>query len=62
VLSAQGNKKGLFQNSTNICKGTHRATVLLDAQSGKVSDSMPKLQAQCGGGGKGKSKGHKPHH
>jgi hypothetical protein len=49
-----GAKKSLFQNSTNICKGTHRATLALDAQSGKVSDSAPKMKAQCGkkGGGK----------
>jgi hypothetical protein len=53
VLTAQGAKKGLFQNSTNICKGTHRATVKLDAQSGKVSDSQPKLVAQCKKGKKG---------
>jgi hypothetical protein len=61
VVSMQGGKKGLFQNSTNICEGTHRATLKLDAQSGKVSDSQPKLVAQCGkgakGGGKGKGKG-----
>jgi hypothetical protein len=52
LLTAQGAKKGLFQNSTNICRGTHRATVLLEAQNGKVSDSQPKLVAQCGGKGK----------
>ena len=52
IFSAQGAKKGLFQNSTNICKGTHRATLKLDAQSGRVSDSQPKLVAQCGKGGK----------
>ncbi len=57
LLTAQGAKKGLFQNSTDICKGVHRATLALDAQSGKVSDSMPQMQAQCGGGGKGKGKG-----
>jgi hypothetical protein len=50
VVSTQGAKKGLFQNSTNICRGTHRATLKLDAQSGKVSDSQPKLVAQCGKG------------
>jgi len=54
VVSMQGGKKGLFQNSTNICKGTHRATLKLDAQSGKVSDSQPKLVAQCAKGKKGK--------
>lgn len=58
VLNMQGGKKGLFQNSTNICKGTHRATLLLDAQSGAVHDTMPALKAQCGGKGK-KGKGSK---
>lgn len=50
IFNAQGAKKGLFQNSTNICKGTHRATLRLDAQSGRVSDSQPKLVAQCAKG------------
>jgi hypothetical protein len=50
IFSAQGAKKGLFQNSTNICKGTHRATLELDAQSGKVHDTKPKLKAQCAKG------------
>jgi len=58
VLTAQGAKKGLFQNSTDICRGTHRATLKLDAQNGKVSDSQPKLVAQCKGHRKNK-KGHK---
>jgi hypothetical protein len=55
IVSLQGGKKGLFQNSTNICKGSHRATLKLDGQNGKVSDTQPLLKAQCGkGGGKGK--------
>jgi hypothetical protein len=58
IFNAQGAKKGLFQNSTNICKGTHRATLKLDGQNGKVHDTKPKLVAQCGkGGGKGGGKG-----
>ncbi len=56
VFNAQGGKKGLFQNSTNICKGVHRATLKLDGQNGKVFDSQPKLVAQCPKGGK-KGKG-----
>jgi hypothetical protein len=47
IVSMQGGKKGLFQNSTNICKGTHRATLKLDGQNGKASDSRPPLKAQC---------------
>jgi len=57
IVTLQGGKKGLFQNSTNICKGTHRATLKLDAQNGKVSDTRPLLKAQCGK----KGKGHKKH-
>jgi len=56
IFDAQGAKKGLFQNSTNICKGTHRATLKLDAQSGKVYDTQPKLVAQCKGSSKKKPK------
>lgn len=54
IVSLQGGKKGLFQNSTNICKGAHRATVKLDGQNGKVHDTNPLVKAQCGGKGKGK--------
>jgi hypothetical protein len=57
IVSMQGGKKGLFQNSTNICKGTHRATLKLNGQNGKTADSKPKIVAQCakkGKGGKGK--------
>jgi len=56
VVTTQGAKKGLFQNSTNICKGTHRATLKLDAQSGKVSDTQPEMKAQCGKGKGGKGR------
>jgi hypothetical protein len=56
IITTQGGAKGLFQNSTNICKGIHRATLKLDSQSGKVADSKPKLVAQCPKG-KGKKKG-----
>jgi hypothetical protein len=63
VVTLQGGKKGLFQNSTNICKGTHRATLKLDGQNGKVYDTRPPVEAQCKGKkakkGKGKSGGHR---
>jgi hypothetical protein len=54
VVTMQGGKKGLFQNSTNICKGTFRATLKLDAQSGKTHDTRPELVAKCAKGAKGK--------
>ena len=56
IVTAQGAKKGLFQNSTNICKGTHRATLKLDGQNGKVHDTKPALKAQCGKGKGGKGR------
>jgi hypothetical protein len=56
IVTLQGGKKGLFQNSTNICKGTHRATLKLDGQNGKVHDTQPAVQAQCKGNKKPKPK------
>jgi hypothetical protein len=58
IVSLQGGKKGLFQNSTNICRGAHRATVKMDGQNGKFHDTRPLLRVRCGkGGGKGKGGG-----
>jgi hypothetical protein len=57
VFTAQGAKKGLFQNSTDICRGQHRATLKLDAQNGKIHDTKPLLEAQCKGAKKGKKGG-----
>jgi hypothetical protein len=62
VLEMQGGSKGLFQNSTNICKGQHRVNVRFDGQNGKVHKITPELKAQCkgkGGGKKHKRGGHK---
>jgi hypothetical protein len=60
IVSMQGGRKGLFQNSTDICKGTHRATLKLDAQNGKVADSRPKLRVKCKGKNKKQpKKGHR---
>jgi hypothetical protein len=38
VLELQGGKKGLLQNSTNLCKSTNKATVRMDGQNGKAHD------------------------
>jgi hypothetical protein len=48
VLSLQGGRKSLLENSTNICRGTHRATVKLRAQNGKAYEVRPPLKANCG--------------
>jgi hypothetical protein len=57
VITMQGKKKGLFQNSTDICKDVHRITLKLESQSGKAYDTRPKLQAACH-----KKKRHKKSH
>ncbi|HXR31315.1 MAG TPA: hypothetical protein VN752_09265 [Solirubrobacterales bacterium] len=44
TLSMAGGKKGLLQNSTNICKGKHKATAEFDGQNGKVADLKPLLK------------------
>lgn len=61
VIVMQGGKKGLFQNSTNICKGRHRAAVSFRGQNGKLHKIKPVVKAQCGKKGKKKAKrgGHR---
>jgi hypothetical protein len=55
TLSLQGGKKGLFENSTNLCKGTHKAEANFTGQNGKEWDKRPELIAL---GCKGKSRKH----
>jgi hypothetical protein len=60
VLEMQGGKKGLLENSVNLCKSTNRATALFDAQNGKVQDFKPVVRNSCKkGGGKKRRGGHK---
>jgi uncharacterized repeat protein (TIGR01451 family) len=55
TLSLPAGKKGLLQNSTNICLGTHKATADFTAQNGKTLRLKPELQPKCGA----KAKKHK---
>jgi hypothetical protein len=48
TLEMQGGKKGLLLNSTNVCRGTHKATVKFDAQNGRKRQLLAPLQAKCG--------------
>jgi predicted RNA binding protein YcfA (HicA-like mRNA interferase family) len=49
ILSMQGGKKGLIVNSRNLCSGTNRARIELEAQSGKQRKLSPVLRAKgCG--------------
>ncbi len=47
TVTMQGAKKGLFQNSTNLCAAPHRATLKLDGQNGKAHDTQPLLKVSC---------------
>jgi hypothetical protein len=57
-FSFQGQKKGLFENSTDLCKGTHKAKVELSGQNGKEANYGAPLQVNCGGKAK-RQKSHK---
>jgi hypothetical protein len=48
-----GGKKGLLENSTDLCAGTHKAIADFTGHNGKVHDFRPALTAKCG-----KKKGH----
>jgi hypothetical protein len=53
VVSLRGGKKGLFENSTNLCKGTHRALASFTGHNGKQWDKKPELTALgCNGRGR----------
>jgi uncharacterized repeat protein (TIGR01451 family) len=48
VLEMQGGRKGLLVNSTDICRGTHRAKAVFTGQNGKRYTAAPKVSAKCG--------------
>jgi hypothetical protein len=56
TLEMQGGQKGLIVNSTNICKGKHKATAKLTGQNGRLYEFKPVVKAKCGGK---KGGGHK---
>ncbi len=54
VLKMKGGRKGLLQNSRNICATTYSATANFGAHNGRAYTAQPALQASCRGKGKGK--------
>jgi hypothetical protein len=56
VLRMQGGKKSLLVNSTNICKGKHRATVEMVGQNGAEHNLTPLVEPKCGKSKSGKKK------
>ncbi|MGE5281958.1 MAG: hypothetical protein ACM3N0_06490 [Chloroflexota bacterium] len=57
-VELDGGKKGLFENSADLCERKHRATVVFGGQNGKRHASRPVLRVKC----KGKGRKHKRHH
>jgi hypothetical protein len=51
VVSLRGGNKGLFVNSTDLCKGRHRALAHFTGQNGKVRKLRPELRVKCRGKG-----------
>jgi uncharacterized repeat protein (TIGR01451 family) len=60
ILTMNGGKKGLLENSVNLCKAPHRAQVRFTAQNGKVEKLHPLMQNGCKTANKGKK--HKGAH
>jgi hypothetical protein len=48
VLRMQGGKKSLLVNSTDICKGKHKAAVEMTGQNGKEHNFSSLVEPQCG--------------
>ncbi len=48
VLEMRGGKKGLLENSTNLCKSTNRVVAKVTGQNGAKADQNPVLEAPCG--------------
>jgi hypothetical protein len=47
VVDFQGGKKGLLENSTNICRGKHRAAVEMTGHNGRVHNFRAPLKPTC---------------
>ncbi len=48
VLNMGGGRKSLLENSTNICRGKHEATVKMKGHNGAVRNFGAPLKAKCG--------------
>jgi hypothetical protein len=62
ILKMRGAKKGLLQNSRDICAQTFKANASFAAHNGATLQAQPEMQARCKGSArKGKGKGHAKH-
>jgi hypothetical protein len=63
VLNLKGGKRGLIENSKNLCKVKPVANILMTGQNGKARDYAHKIKTSCGSHKKSKAKrkGHRQH-
>ena len=47
IATLPGGRKGLFVNSTNLCKGSHRVTARFTGQNGRQATLHPALRTSC---------------
>ncbi len=62
TLQLQGNKKGLLENSRDICATTNKADVSYTAHNGSSYELEPALKAKCGKAKKRKAEGKGKRH
>jgi hypothetical protein len=48
VLEMGGGRKSLLENSTNICRGKHSASVKMKGHNGRIRNFQAPLKASCG--------------
>jgi len=48
IVSMQGGRKGLIQNSTDLCRSAHRARLSFGAHNGALRQLRPPVKARCG--------------
>lgn len=48
-ISLFGGKRGLIENSENLCLGKRRVKVSFTGQNGRIQNSEPKIATSCGG-------------
>jgi len=46
-LKLKGGKRGLIENSRNLCRARPRASVQMNGQNGRIADSEPRVQTRC---------------
>ena len=49
TISLFGGKRGLIENSVDLCRGAHRAQLDLSAQNGRLQSTRPAIAVRCGG-------------